>query len=52
MGQYKLWFSFHYILGIGFKKDDDSIEIILPFLHIIIGLMDDAKGIYLFGKTL
>ena len=51
MGQYKLWMTFQKGIGIFVGVHSDEIEILLPFVQILIGLNKSAKGVYFFGKT-
>ncbi len=50
MGQYRLWLSFTKGIGFYIRIDQDEIEILIPFVKILIGLTKYAQGIYFFGK--
>lgn len=51
MGQYKIDISFSFQIGICVTYEKRSSFVIsLPFISIYFGLLNDAKGIRIFGK--
>jgi len=50
MGQYRFWIEFKLQIGLLFyyNKKDNSLNIQLPFLEMIIAFGKNAKGYYLF----
>ncbi len=49
MRHYRVWLSFTKGIGIYIRIGWEQIEILLPFVEILIGVTRDASGIYFFG---
>lgn len=50
MGQYRFSIYFRWQIGLMIHIDSYSLDIILPFITMSIGLVKYAKGIDIFGK--